>query len=131
MNKINYYYGTGRRKTSIARVFLKPGNGNILINNKNINKYFKNLNSKMLIFQPIKMVNMENRVNLYITVKGGGILGQAGAIRHGITRALIKYNYLNKKDLKKSGFITRDSRKVERKKFGLKKARKNSQFSKR
>ncbi|UDG80278.1 30S ribosomal protein S9 [Candidatus Annandia pinicola] len=131
MNKINCYYSTGRRKKSIARVFLKPGNGNILINNKNINKYFKNLNSKMLIFQPIIMSNMENRLNLYITVKGGGVSGQAGAIRHGITRSLIKYNYLTKKNLKKSGFVTRDSRQVERKKFGLKKARKNSQFSKR
>ncbi|AZP36298.1 30S ribosomal protein S9 [Candidatus Annandia adelgestsuga] len=131
MNKIQYYYGTGRRKKAIARVFLKLGFGNILINNKEFKEYFKNLYSKIMVFQPLKLTNMENKVNIYITVKGGGLMSQAGAIRHGITKALIKYNYSMRSNLKKAGFITRDSRQVERKKFGLKKARKGSQFSKR
>ncbi|QJC29737.1 30S ribosomal protein S9 [Enterobacteriaceae endosymbiont of Plateumaris pusilla] len=124
-------YATGRRKSSSARVFLKKGNGLININNKSLDKYFSRNTSRMIVLQPLELLKINNQLDLYITVKGGGISGQAGAIRHGITRALIKYNNTYKVELRKAGFITRDDRKVERKKVGLKKARKSSQFSKR
>ncbi|QJC28847.1 30S ribosomal protein S9 [Enterobacteriaceae endosymbiont of Plateumaris consimilis] len=124
-------YATGRRKSSSARIFIKKGNGSININNKSLNKYFSRNTSRMIVLQPLELLKINNILDLYITVKGGGISGQAGAIRHGITRALIKYNNLYKESLRKAGFITRDDRKVERKKVGLKKARKSPQFSKR
>ncbi|MCV2506297.1 MAG: 30S ribosomal protein S9 [Candidatus Lightella neohaematopini] len=125
------YYGTGRRKSSIARIFLKEGNNKIIINNIDINKYY---NKKIIIFkinQVLSVVNLLNKFNIYITVKGGGILGQANAIKHGISRALITYNNKLYRKLRESGFITRDSRIVERKKVGLKKSRCRPQFSKR
>ncbi|QJC32681.1 30S ribosomal protein S9 [Enterobacteriaceae endosymbiont of Donacia dentata] len=130
-NIVNYYYGTGRRKSSSARVFIKKGNGSININKKDINIFFVRNTHRLMIIKPLELIKMHNKLDLYITVKGGGISGQAGAIRHGITRALIKYDAFFRKDLKKIGFITRDDRKVERKKVGFKKARRSPQFSKR
>ncbi|AWH90406.1 30S ribosomal protein S9 [Buchnera aphidicola (Melanaphis sacchari)] len=127
----NQNYGTGRRKSSSARVFLKSGNGEITINKRSLNEYFGRETACMIVRQPLELVNMTNHFNIYITVKGGGISGQAGAIRQGITRALIKYDQSLYSDLRKSGFVTRDSRKVERKKVGFRKARKRTQFSKR
>uniref|UniRef100_UPI003F5CD844 30S ribosomal protein S9 n=1 Tax=Buchnera aphidicola TaxID=9 RepID=UPI003F5CD844 len=124
-------YGTGRRKSSSARVFIKKGSGNIIINKFAIEKYFLRENARKIILQPLFLVNMNDKMDLYITVKGGGNSGQAGAIRHGITRALINYDQTFKSILKKSGFVTRDSREVERKKVGLRKSRKKPQFSKR
>lgn len=124
-------YGTGRRKSSSARVFLTLGNGNILVNNLRLNKYFSRKTSCMFIKQPLEVVNMIDKLNFFITVKGGGISGQAGAIRQGITRALIKFDITFLKNLKKLGFVTRDSRQVERKKVGFRKARRRPQFSKR
>ncbi|QJC35900.1 30S ribosomal protein S9 [Enterobacteriaceae endosymbiont of Donacia sparganii] len=132
MKKINYKYtATGRRKSSSSRVFIKKGNGDININKKNINIFFSRNTHRIMIMKPLELIKMHDKLDLYITVKGGGISGQAGAIRHGITRALIKYDILFRKDLKKAGFITRDARKVERKKVGFKKARRSPQFSKR
>jgi len=125
------YYGTGRRKSSSARVFLRSGNGDIFINKRSLQEYFGRETSCMVVLQPLELVDMMDKFNIYITVKGGGISGQAGAIRQGITRALIKYNQLLRFELRKSGFVTRDSRQVERKKVGLRKARKRPQFSKR
>jgi small subunit ribosomal protein S9 len=125
------YYGTGRRKSSSARVFLRSGNGDIFINKRSLQEYFGRETSCMIVLQPLELVDMVDKFNIYITVKGGGISGQAGAIRQGITRALIKYNQLLRFELRKSGFVTRDSRQVERKKVGLRKARKRPQFSKR
>ncbi|AEO08176.1 30S ribosomal protein S9 [Buchnera aphidicola] len=128
---INQNYGTGRRKSSSARVFLRSGNGKIFINKRSLNDYFGRETSCMIVRQPLELVDMIDKFNIYITVKGGGISGQAGAIRQGITRALIKYNQLLRFELRKSGFVTRDSRQVERKKVGLRKSRKRPQFSKR
>ncbi|QCO70945.1 MAG: 30S ribosomal protein S9 [Buchnera aphidicola (Macrosiphum albifrons)] len=124
-------YGTGRRKSSSARVFLRSGNGEIIVNKRSLNEYFGRETSCMIVRQPLELVDMVDKFNIYITVKGGGISGQAGAIRQGITRALIKYNQLLRFELRKSGFVTRDSRQVERKKVGFRKARKRPQFSKR
>ncbi|QCI22833.1 30S ribosomal protein S9 [Buchnera aphidicola] len=124
-------YGTGRRKSSSARVFLRSGNGEIMVNKRSLNEYFGRETSCMIVRQPLELVDMADKFNIYITVKGGGISGQAGAIRQGITRALIKYNQLLRFELRKSGFVTRDSRQVERKKVGFRKARKRPQFSKR
>ncbi|WP_343188086.1 30S ribosomal protein S9 [Buchnera aphidicola (Ceratoglyphina bambusae)] len=129
MNILNY--GTGRRKTSSARVFLTNGKGNIIINKKKINDYFVRKTLCMTILQPIKILNLQDKFNFFITVKGGGISSQAIAIRQGITKAIIKYDNIFKSKLKKMGFVTRDSRKVERKKCGFRKARKKPQFSKR
>ncbi|QJC34311.1 30S ribosomal protein S9 [Enterobacteriaceae endosymbiont of Donacia cinerea] len=132
MKKINYdYNATGRRKSSSARVFIKKGNGNISINKKNINVFFPRKTYCIMIMKPLKLIKMEDKLDLYITVKGGGNSGQAGAIRHGITRALVKYDNFFRKNFKKQGFLTRDDRKVERKKVGFKKARRSPQFSKR
>ncbi|CAL4323702.1 30S ribosomal protein S9 [Buchnera aphidicola (Neophyllaphis podocarpi)] len=128
---LTQYYGTGRRKSSSARVFVKKGSGKITINNKKLESYFSRETSCMLVKQPLVLLNLLNKFDFYITVKGGGISGQAGAIRLGISRALIKYDELFRKDLRKSGFVTRDSREVERKKVGLRKSRKKPQFSKR
>lgn len=125
------YYGTGRRKNSVARVFLRPGKGEIVINKKPFDTYVDSDILKMVIKQPLKLTETIERFNLYVTVKGGGIAGQAGAIRHGISRALLEFNPELRKRLKDAGFLTRDPRKKERKKYGQPKARKKSQFSKR
>ncbi|MBE0439538.1 MAG: 30S ribosomal protein S9 [Gammaproteobacteria bacterium] len=125
------YYATGRRKSSTARVFLKPGTGNLTINTRSLEDYFGRETSRMVVRQPLELVDMLNNFDLKITVRGGGNNGQAGAIRHGISRALVEYNSELKSELRKAGFITRDARAVERKKIGLHKARKKPQFSKR
>ena len=125
------YYSTGRRKSSAARVFLKRGSGNLTINNRTLEEYFGRETGRMIVRQPLETVDMLDNVDLKITVKGGGISGQAGAIRHGITRALIEYDESLRKPLRAAGFVTRDAREVERKKVGLHKARKRPQFSKR
>ncbi|SFJ79225.1 30S ribosomal protein S9 [Methylophaga sulfidovorans] len=125
------YYATGRRKSSTARVFLKPGSGNISINTRTLEDYFGRETSRMVVRQPLELVDMLEKFDLKITVRGGGNNGQAGAIRHGISRALVEYDSELKSELRKAGFITRDARAVERKKIGLHKARKRPQFSKR
>jgi small subunit ribosomal protein S9 len=127
----NQYYGTGRRKSSTARVFMKTGNGAITINNRDIEVYFGRPTARMIVRQPLELVEMVEKFDLNITVVGGGISGQAGAIRHGITRALMQFDETLRASLRKAGFVTRDARKVERKKVGLHKARKRPQFSKR
>jgi small subunit ribosomal protein S9 len=124
-------YGTGRRKTSTARVFLKPGSGNISINGRTLDQYFGRETSRMVVRQPLELVEATEKFDLQITVKGGGASGQAGAIRHGISRALIEYDEGLRSPLRKAGYVTRDARQVERKKVGLRKARKRPQFSKR
>lgn len=125
------YYATGRRKSSTARVFIRPGSGNITINTRSLDDYFGRETSRMVVRQPLELVNMLDNFDLKITVRGGGNNGQAGAIRHGISRALVEYDSELKTELRKAGFITRDARAVERKKVGLHKARKRPQFSKR
>ena len=128
---LNQYYGTGRRKSSTARVFLRPGSGAIVINQRSLEEYFGRETARMVVRQPLELVDMLNKFDLYITVAGGGSSGQAGAVRHGITRALIDYDAALKSALSKAGFVTRDAREVERKKVGLRKARRRKQFSKR
>jgi len=125
------YYGTGRRKSSTARVFLTAGTGQIKINDRSIEEYFGRETARMVVRQPMERVEMTEKFDMYITVKGGGISGQAGAIRHGITRALMQYDEELRPTLRKAGYVTRDSREVERKKIGLHKARRATQFSKR
>jgi len=125
------YYGTGRRKSSKARVFLSSGDGSIMVNNRPLDEYFGRETARMIVRQPLQLVEMTEKFNLFVTVKGGGGNGQAGAIRHGITRALIDYDETLRPPLRKAGFVTRDARAVERKKVGLRKARKKPQFSKR
>jgi small subunit ribosomal protein S9 len=125
------YYSTGRRKSSAARVFMKRGDGNITINNRTLEQYFGRETGRMVVRQPLETVDLLGQMDINITVKGGGITGQAGAIRHGITRALIVYDETLRKPLRQAGFVTRDAREVERKKVGLHKARKRPQFSKR
>ena len=125
------YYGTGRRKTSTARVFLRPGTGNITINDRTIDVYFGRETARMIVRQPLELTETLEKFDVYVTVKGGGGFGQAGAIRHGITRALMEYDETLRPSLRKAGFVTRDAREVERKKVGLRKARKKPQFSKR
>lgn len=125
------YYGTGRRKTSTARVFLRPGNGRITINDREIDQYFGRPVARMIVRQPLELVEMVGNFDVIATVAGGGSFGQAGAIRHGITRALIEYDEAFRPSLRKQGFVTRDAREVERKKVGLRKARKRPQYSKR
>lgn len=151
------YYGTGRRKTSSARVFLRPGTGKITVNGKELEEYFSRDTARMVVNQPLNVVNMMKDFDIFVTVKGGGVMGQAGAVRHGLTRALIEYDESGSSDsdsnvvdiaeargdeeatesksfrrsLRKAGYVTRDSRKVERKKFGFRKARKKEQYSKR
>jgi len=127
----NQYYGTGRRKSSVARVFMKAGSGQITINKRNINEYFGRETAVMVVRQPLELVNAEEKFDFNITVKGGGTTGQSGAIRLGITRALMQFDETLRGELRTAGFVTRDSRKVERKKVGLHKARKRPQFSKR
>ena len=128
---MSQYYGTGRRKSSKARVFLSSGEGNIMVNNRPLDEYFGRETARMIVRQPLELVELTEKFNLHVTVKGGGGNGQAGAIRHGITRALIDYDETLRPSLRKAGFVTRDARAVERKKVGLRKARKKPQFSKR
>ena len=125
------YYGTGRRKSSSARVFLRAGSGNIVVNGKPLNQFFGRETGSMIVRQPLHLVNMVEKFDAYITVEGGGITGQAGAIRLGIARALLKYDETLRGNLKAEGFLTRDAREVQRKKVGLHKARRATQFSKR
>ncbi len=125
------YYGTGRRKSATARVFLKSGQGNIMINNRPLDQYFGRETARMVVRQPLEKIEQLNQFDIHATVKGGGTTGQAGAIRHGITRALIEYNEELRPVLRKAGYVTRDARKVERKKVGLHKARRAPQYSKR
>jgi len=125
------YWGTGRRKTATARVRLVPGNGEIEVNDEELDKYFYRLSLKKDIKSPLEITNNLDKFDIYVNVNGGGLSGQAGAIRHGIARALLEVDKDFRKPLKKAGFLTRDSRMKERKKYGLKKARKAPQFSKR
>ncbi len=131
MAQIQYNYGTGRRKSSVARVFLKPGSGQITVNRKPLDVYFGRKTDCMIVRQPLECVEMTDKFDIMVTVKGGGPTGQAGAIRHGIARALVDYDETLRSPLRKSGHLTRDARKVERKKVGLHKARKRPQYSKR
>ncbi|HEX4870501.1 MAG TPA: 30S ribosomal protein S9 [Moraxellaceae bacterium] len=124
-------YGTGRRKTATARVFLSAGTGKITINDRAIETYFGRETARMIVRQPLELVELLEKFDVKVTVAGGGIGGQAGAIRHGITRALIEYSEELRSPLRKAGFVTRDAREVERKKLGLRKARKRPQYSKR
>ncbi|MDH5434268.1 MAG: 30S ribosomal protein S9 [Gammaproteobacteria bacterium] len=125
------YYGTGRRKSSTARVYLRPGKGDVVVNQLPLDKYFGRETSRMVVRQPLELTEMLDKFDAYITVRGGGDTGQAGAIRLGITRALIEYDGEMRPALRKAGYVTRDAREVERKKVGLHKARKRPQFSKR
>lgn len=125
------YYGTGRRKSSSARVYLTPGNGDITINSRAVDQYFGRETSRRIIRQPLEATDLDTKFDLNIMVKGGGMNGQAGAIQLGIARALLKYDEELRAQLRKGGFLTRDAREVERKKVGLRKARKKEQFSKR
>ncbi len=126
-----YSYGTGRRKTSTARVFMRSGNGRIVVNGRPIDEYFGRETARMIIRQPLEVADVVDRFDINVTVRGGGASGQAGAIRHGVARALVEYDETLRSDLRRAGFITRDAREVERKKVGLRKARKRPQFSKR
>ena len=128
---IETHYATGRRKTSSARIYLSSGKGNIIVNDKQLDVYFGRKVAQMLVMQPLEMTELTDKLDINIKVKGGGSFGQAGAIRHGISRALISYDEELRPQLKKAGLLTRDPRKVERKKPGLVKARKSKQFSKR
>jgi len=128
---VEQYYGTGRRKSSTARVFMKSGKGAITVNNKDIGDYFGRETSRMVVRQPLQTVDMVENFDINVNVSGGGPSGQAGAIRLGITRALMKYDETYRAALRKEGFVTRDARAVERKKVGLRKARRGVQFSKR
>ncbi len=125
------YYGTGRRKSAVARVFLRPGKGKIVVNGKAIDEFFSRETGRMIVRQPLELANHMATFDIQVNVQGGGESGQAGAVRHGITRALIAYDAALKPTLKKAGLVTRDAREVERKKVGLHKARRRKQFSKR
>lgn len=125
------HYGTGRRKTSAARVFIRPGGGAIKVNGRPLDEYFGRETARMVVRQPLELVDATDRFDIEVTVSGGGISGQAGAIRHGITRALMEYDEELRGSLRRAGFVTRDARMVERKKVGLHKARRATQFSKR
>lgn len=125
------YYGTGRRKTSTARVFLRPGSGNIVVNGKPLDQYFGRKTAQMIVRQPLEKLEMDKNFDLMVTVHGGGNTGQAGAIRHGLSRALLSYDEALRGPLRQAGWVTRDDRQVERKKIGLRKARRAPQFSKR
>ena len=124
-------YGTGRRKTSTARVYLKPGGGRIIVNGRDLDLFFSRETARMIVRQPLELVQLDSHFDIDVTVRGGGTTGQAGAIRHGITRALLQHDEELRSPLRKAGFVTRDARKVERKKVGLRKARKATQYSKR
>jgi small subunit ribosomal protein S9 len=125
------YYGTGRRKTAVARVFLKPGKGSIVVNSKPVDEFFSRETGRMVVRQPLVLTEHLNTFDIMVNVHGGGESGQAGAVRHGISRALVVYDETLKSPLRKAGLITRDAREVERKKVGLHKARRRKQFSKR
>ncbi len=125
------YYGTGRRKTSTARVFIQNGAGNITVNHRPVDQYFGREVARMIVRQPLELVELNDKFDINVTVAGGGSFGQAGAIRHGITRALLQYDESLRGTLRQAGYVTRDAREVERKKVGLRKARKKPQFSKR
>ncbi|AOS98760.1 MULTISPECIES: 30S ribosomal protein S9 [Microbulbifer] len=125
------YYGTGRRKTSTARVFIEAGEGKITVNGRSLDQYFGREVARMIVRQPLEKVDMVEKFDINVTVKGGGSFGQAGAIRHGLTRALMQYDEALRQPLRAEGYVTRDARAVERKKVGLRKARKKPQFSKR
>ncbi len=127
----DFYYGTGRRKTSAARVYLRLGSGEIRVNGRPLDQFFSRETARMIVRQPLELSQLENKFDIQIGVRGGGTTGQAGAIRHGITRALISYDETLRQPLRKAGFVTRDAREVERKKVGLRKARKATQYSKR
>jgi small subunit ribosomal protein S9 len=124
-------YGTGRRKTSTARVFIKDGSGNINVNDRPLDEFFGRQTARMIVRQPLDLIGMADRFDINATVSGGGTTGQAGAIRHGLTRALMEYDESLRPALRKAGFVTRDAREVERKKVGLRKARRATQYSKR
>ncbi len=124
-------YGTGRRKSSAARVFIRPGTGDIIVNGRPLDQFFGRETSRMIVRQPLTVAEAEGKFDIHVTVRGGGMTGQAGAIRHGITRALMDYDESLRKSLRKAGFVTRDAREVERKKVGLRKARRRPQYSKR
>ena len=127
----NYNYGTGRRKSSVARVFIKRGTGKIVINGRDLNEFFKRETGRMIVMQPLQLTENVETFDIMVNVTGGGESGQAGAVRHGITRALIDYDANLKPQLSAAGFVTRDAREVERKKVGLHSARRRKQFSKR
>jgi small subunit ribosomal protein S9 len=124
-------YGTGRRKTATARVYMKAGTGNITVNNRPLDEFFGRETGRMIVRQPLQVAEVEGRFDFNVQVEGGGITGQAGAIRHGITRALMEYDEALRPTLRKAGFVTRDAREVERKKVGRRKARRGPQYSKR
>jgi small subunit ribosomal protein S9 len=127
----DYYYGTGRRKNAVARVFIKPGKGNIVVNEKPLDEYFSRETGRMIVRQPLELIGSPDKFDIMVNVFGGGESGQAGAVRHGITRALIDFDATLKPQLSKAGLVTRDAREVERKKVGFHKARRRKQFSKR
>ena len=127
----NYFYGTGRRKSAVARVFMKRGSGNIVVNGKPVDQFFSRETGRMIVRQPLVLTGNQDKFDIMVNVTGGGESGQAGAVRHGITRALVDYNAELKGELRTAGFVTRDAREVERKKVGLRKARRAKQFSKR
>jgi small subunit ribosomal protein S9 len=124
-------YGTGRRKTATAKVFIKPGRGEITVNGRSLDEFFGRETGRMIVRQPLELTQTLDRFDIAVSVEGGGVTGQAGAIRHGITRALIEYDETLRKPLRDAGFVTRDAREVERKKVGRRKARRGTQFSKR
>ena len=126
-----FFYGTGRRKTSTARVFLTPGKGDITVNKRPLDVFFGRKTAQMIVRQPLELTALGEKFDVNVTVKGGGTTGQAGAIRHGLTRALMAYDEALRPNLRKAGFVTRDAREVERKKVGLRKARRATQYSKR
>ncbi len=128
---LNSNYGTGRRKTATARVYIKSGTGAITVNKRSLDEFFGRETGRMIVRQPLEVVQLTERFDIDVTVAGGGITGQAGAIRHGITRALIEYDESLRSPLRKAGFVTRDAREVERKKVGRRKARRGPQYSKR
>lgn len=127
----NYFYGTGRRKSAVARVFMKRGSGDFVVNGKPVDEFFTRVTGRMIVRQPLQLVEQLTGFDIMVNVGGGGESGQAGAVRHGITRALIEYDASLKPTLSKAGFVTRDAREVERKKVGFHKARRRKQFSKR
>jgi len=126
-----FFYGTGRRKTSTARVFMRPGAGGITVNDRPLDIFFGRKTAQMIVRQPLELTSLADKFDIRVTVKGGGTTGQAGAIRHGLTRALMQYDESLRSSLRKAGFVTRDAREVERKKVGLRKARRATQYSKR
>ena len=128
---MNHYYGTGRRKTSTAKVFMADGSGNIIVNKRPLDEYFGREVARMIVLQPLELSGAMSKFDIKVSVRGGGSFGQAGAIRHGITRALLEYDESLRGILRAAGYVTRDAREVERKKIGLRKARKRPQFSKR